>query len=243
MSRPEYQGYLDRFGENVKTVQRAVGADDVDGLLGDISEGLILRAIQNARLQEPPKPLDVALGERVELSARVLPNKYYQANRKNVLWCVMHDMEAAEGMRTAENVARYFAMPTTRTSAHYCADGDSIVPGVPEEHVAWCAKKGNRYGVHYELAGYAKQTREQWLDAYSRRMFQIVAPHVAETCKRWHIPMVKIGPDEVARNEPGICGHYDISKGKKVAGGHYDPGKNFPWDHFIELVNLAAPNV
>jgi hypothetical protein len=40
---------------------------------------------------------------------------------------VIHSMEAAEKDVTAENVARFFAMKSTRASAHLCIDNNSIV--------------------------------------------------------------------------------------------------------------------
>jgi hypothetical protein len=39
-------------------------------------------------------------------------------------------------------------------------------------------------------------------------------------------------------NTRGIFGHIDVTNaGYSHSAGHYDPGPNFPWDHFLVRVN------
>lgn len=240
--RDALQPYLDRFGDQIKEGQRLVGTPD-DGFFGNVSLTALRRALANARLAPPPPPLNPTIGERVPLSLLVPATNYTRANRTKALWLVVHDMEAAESEKTAENVAKWFATPgnaAPRASAHYCVDADSIVPCVPEEHVAWAAKGGNRQGVHYELAGYAAQSPDEWLDAYGKRMLNVAAPHMVDTCRRWGIPLRKIGPADVANGVPGICGHHDITVAFSVKGGHTDPGQGFPWSYLIDLLKRVA---
>lgn len=155
--------------------------------------------------------------------------------RTDVRWVVIHTMEAAEHPGTAENVAAWFASGkrAPEASAHYCVDNDSAVLCVPEEHVAWHAKGGNRYGVGIELAGYAHQAPEDWADDFSDDMLDIAAKVAARTCKRWGIPVAYLGPDGVKDGMKGFCYHRDVTKAFNVVGGHYDPGSNFPIEDFL----------
>ena len=72
------------------------------------------------------------------------------------------------GEISAESVARWFSRPSAQVSAHYCVDVDSIVQCVRERDIAWHARGGNAKSIGIELAGYARQTKAEWADAYSR---------------------------------------------------------------------------
>lgn len=161
---------------------------------------------------------------------------YTKANRIEVRNIMMHTVEAPEKTNTAEAVASWFAGPDApRASAHYCVDGDSIVGCVRETDVAWGCGGCNRYTVHYELAGYARQDGADWSDAYSQAMLRIAAKHVAATAKRWGIPIVKVGPTELRAKQRGICGHIDGTKAFRKSN-HHDPGASFPWTDFLAMV-------
>ncbi|MEV5080336.1 peptidoglycan recognition family protein [Streptomyces sp. NPDC056159] len=161
---------------------------------------------------------------------------------------VVHDMEAPEGPETAENVAHWFAtMPaTSKASAHVCVDNNSAVRCVADGDRAWHAPGANSDGLGIELAGYAKQTRAEWLDAYGKAMFEIAAEVVADWCRKYSIPAVKLTVAELKAGKRGIVGHVDVSKAYGQTN-HTDPGANFPWDYFLERVNAflkpAAPSV
>ena len=152
----------------------------------------------------------------------------------------IHDMEYPELPTSAEWCAQFFAgSAAPRASAHYSVDSNSIVQSVRDRDVAWHAPGANHNGIGIEHAGYAKQSRAQWLDAYSRQELAISAKLVAHLCALYEIPIVKLGPAELRTGEHGICGHVDVS----VAFGkstHYDPGPNFPWDEYLALVELSA---
>lgn len=157
------------------------------------------------------------------------------------LWVVVHDMEFPERPDAAEWTAAYFAGRSARegrsVSSHYCADNDSIVQCVRLSDVAWTVgnRPGNYRGINWELAGYASQTREQWLDPYGRAMLARVAEVMRRDMARFNIPARLLTDAQVKAMTPGVTSHAQLGR---VFGGsdHTDPGAGFPWDHLIELL-------
>jgi N-acetyl-anhydromuramyl-L-alanine amidase AmpD len=158
---------------------------------------------------------------------------------------VIHDMEAPEGPKTAENVASYFKDPKdkdgnpVKASAHYNVDSDSIVCSVKDEDIAWHAPGANSNGIGIEHAGYARQTREEWLDEYSTATLKRSAKLVAELCIKYGIPVKWLTVDELKANQSGICGHVDITNAFNGGKGHTDPGPGWPRDIYIQWVQEA----
>jgi hypothetical protein len=165
------------------------------------------------------------------------------ANRSAIRLVVIHTMETGETEDTAEAVAAWFAGhrgPPPKASAHCCVDGDSLVRCVRPEHVAWAAPGANADGYHVELAGRARQTAEEWADPFSESMLRIAAAHVATICTAYAIPVRRLSHGEVAdKTTQGFCGHIDVTRAFRKST-HTDPGPNFPWDTFIELVNAKV---
>lgn len=243
-------------GEDVAAWQRVLLSDGRDlgrwGSDGDFG-GLTHNATvgwQRARGLTP----DGVVGRRTRLAVgseagQIVPplavvpkfmqaKNFTRANRQDVRMIVLHSMEAAEASTTAENVARWFAGASApRASAHYCVDADSVVQCVREEDVAWHAPGANSTGIGIEHAGYARQTRAQWLDDYSSAMLTLSARLVADICRRWAIDPVFVGTDALKRGERGITTHDAVSKafGKS---DHWDPGKGFPMDWYLGRVAM-----
>jgi len=155
------------------------------------------------------------------------------------LWIVIHDMEAHETPTTAENTANYFATGAggRSVSSHYCADSNSVVQCVLLKDVAWTVgnRAGNYRGINWELAGFASQTREQWLDEFGVAMFDQIAPIIRADAAEYGIPLERRTIAELKAYQPGITSHNDLGK---AFGGtdHTDPGPNFPWDYLLELL-------
>ncbi|MBG0818315.1 N-acetylmuramoyl-L-alanine amidase [Planomonospora sp. ID82291] len=163
--------------------------------------------------------------------------RYYTKGRvRPVRLIVCHSMEAPEKPTTAEAVARWFATSSPRTSTHVNVDNNSMVRSVDDGDTAWCAPNANADGLHVELTGYARQTRTEWLDAFSRATLANAAKVVARWCKKYKIPVRKLTPSEVAAGKKGICGHVDVTRAYPGTGDHTDPGKHFPWDVFLSMV-------
>jgi N-acetyl-anhydromuramyl-L-alanine amidase AmpD len=151
---------------------------------------------------------------------------------------VIHDMEAPEGPLTAENIAHWFAtMPdSSKASAHVCVDNNSAVRCVADGDRAWHAPGANSDGLGIELAGYARQSRAEWLDQYSKGVLDQAAKVVAGWCQKHNIPAVKLTAAELVAGKRGIVGHRDVSAAYRQTD-HSDPGPNFPWDYFLGRVN------
>jgi len=157
---------------------------------------------------------------------------------KKIRLIVIHTMESGEQANKAKQVSLWFAGKTAPdASAHYCVDNKYIVSSVSDKDTAWATGESttNRESISIELAGKASQTKSQWADKYSADMLALAANLVATLCIEHKIPVKKLTPNQV-RTGSGIIGHYDVTLGYRIHGGHTDPGKNFPWKDFIAMV-------
>lgn len=145
-------------------------------------------------------------------------------------------MESPKSITTAENCAKYFATIIKRkASAHICVDVDSAVRCVDDQDVAFHAPGANSDGLGIEHAGYARQSREEWLDDYNREMLKVSAKIVANWCRLHNIPPVKLSVDELKAGKRGLVGHVDVSNAYHQTD-HGDPGPGFPWEFYLALV-------
>lgn len=174
---------------------------------------------------------------------------YIPTGGRTIDYIVVHDMEYPEKSSAAEDCANYFAHPRladgtpNRASAHYCIDADSIVQCVRDQDVAYAAPRVNHDGIHLEHAGYAHQTRDQWLDGFSYEMLKRSARLTATKCVQYAIPAVYVDEAGLQRGERGITDHGTSTRAFGIVGGHTDPGPSFPMDEYIRLVRaeLAPP--
>jgi N-acetyl-anhydromuramyl-L-alanine amidase AmpD len=155
------------------------------------------------------------------------------------LWIVVHDMEAQESGTTAEATAAYFANGAggRSVSAHYCVDNNSVVQCVRLRDSAWTVgnRPGNNRGINWELAGFARQTRAQWLDAFGLAMFHRAAPIIRADAARYGISLRRCTVTDLRALRPGVTSHNDLRLAFGVTD-HTDPGPNFPWDTFLEIL-------
>lgn len=152
---------------------------------------------------------------------------------------VVHTMEAVDKPDTAERVAAWFAGPDApRASAHYNIDQDSIVQSVRDRDVAWHAPGLNHNGIGVEHSGHARQTAKEWKSPNNQAMLTRSAKLVASLCKRYNIPIERRTADDLKSKMRGICGHVDATNAFNKGIGHWDPGLNFPWQEYINLISL-----
>lgn len=146
---------------------------------------------------------------------------------------IMHTTEGGpERMDFAEDVANFFAAPTTDVSAHYVTDVNSIVGCVDEKDIAFHALGDNAQTIGIEMAGKANQTKEQWADAFSQGELKMTAQLAADICKRRNIPVRLLTDRELREHKSGFASHDAVSR---VFGDDIrdDPGPHFPWDRFL----------
>ena len=238
-----------RFGPKTEKLtmewQAAHGLDD-DGVVGPMTRNAALKAMTDLEKDfwvedAAPDVTEFEAASSLDDIETVLAANYTNVTRETVKWVVIHSMEAAEKPHTAEAVANWFSGKSgkpPRASAHYNIDSDSIVRSVPEKAVAWHAPGANRFGIGLEHAGYARQTRKEWLDDYSAEMLWLSARLCAAICKRWGIPIRYVDEEGLKRGDKGITTHVDASEAFKKSD-HYDPGKQFPMDVYLKMVNRA----
>ncbi len=150
---------------------------------------------------------------------------------------VIHDMEFAETPNAAEVIANDFATrpEDQKASAHVCVDNNSVVQCVHDRDVAYAAPGCNNDGIQIELAGFGKQTREQWLDVYGVALLSNAADVVAQYCLKYDITAIHLTNEQLELGHKGIVGHIQVSEVYKLSD-HTDPGPNFPWSEFMSMV-------
>lgn len=190
---------------------------------------------------------------------------YRRAERKRAKLIVLHSMEYPERKTAAEWCAGFFTDPRrpkldpvtkkqlidangkamtepVTASAHFCVDSDSVVQCVERKDIAFhvpgyiAGSELNAISYGIEHHGYARQTRDEWLDAESMAALEISAELVARLCHEDNITPVFLDVEDLkAGNLDGITGHVQCTKASGK-GTHWDPGLNFPWDWYIERV-------
>ncbi|MGN8245228.1 peptidoglycan recognition protein family protein [Cellulomonas soli] len=166
------------------------------------------------------------------------PNKYAGRVRP-IRLIVVHTMEVAESPAVAEAVARAFANPARKASAHVCADTDSRVRCVPDADTAWAAPGANADGLQLELAGYARQDLAGWSDPASVAILEQGAQQAAEWVRAHGIPIRHLSVAQILAGEAGFVGHADVNAAYHRST-HWDPGASFPWDTFLARVATLA---
>lgn len=150
---------------------------------------------------------------------------------------VIHD---TSNTASAANEAHYAATRTDAqsswTSAHFYVDTAGPLGSLVLNKQAWAAYSyANQHGWHIEMCG----TNAGTAGAVPAVTIAKTAALVAQLCKLAGIPVVHLGPADVAAGKSGICGHWDITQGLHV-GTHDDPGPKFDWAGFINQVKAGG---
>ena len=169
-----------------------------------------------------------------------------RVKRPRTLVIVIHDMEVPLEKGVAETVARsWHTSASPQASVHKIVDPGGVVRCLGDGDLAWGAgPHANEIGLHLELAGYARQTREEWLAPEALGMLRLAAVQCAAWAAKYRIPVKRLTIDELRRTYltsgyRGFVGHVDVSAAWPGDTDHTDPGGGFPWDVFLELVQAA----
>jgi hypothetical protein len=183
--------------------------------------------------------------EPLDLNAiRFVPARFFKPGPpegRQIDVLVFHTAETGEGPTSAEGVAAYFKDPRDQNgnpvmaSAHYSGDSNSIVQSVKDRDIAHAAPPMNDHGLHFELAGRANQSAEQWSDDFSRAELELAARWAAAKAEAYAIPLKWVDREGLKRGERGFTTHFEVSKAFGQST-HQDPGPNFPAARFLELV-------
>jgi len=155
---------------------------------------------------------------------------------------VIHSMECPLEPGRAEQVARWFAGPTTpRASAHYMVDPHSVWCGVRPPNIAWHVGSANRYGgaasIGIEQSGYAYKT--DWLaEGWPQQQLDRVVDLTASLCDRYGIPRQWVDVAGLRAGKPGISTH-GLCTQAGLGTDHTDPGPAWPVDEFMRRLTGA----
>ncbi len=177
---------------------------------------------------------------------------FTKGRTKPIRLIVLHTMESQEKPSTAINVAAWFSdrKRSPQASAHVCVDGSqaTVKPGqkypapivrlVDDGDTAWAAPGANADGLHIEMAGIAAQSVANWADPYSLAVLDNAAAVAVVWVKKYGITVKRLSQVEILDGKtPGFIGHVDATHAFKIPGAdHTDPGANFPWVYFLQLV-------
>jgi N-acetyl-anhydromuramyl-L-alanine amidase AmpD/prophage tail gpP-like protein len=184
---------------------------------------------------------------------KFLQAHYYTEGRiLPIKWIVIHTMGNDKTSDAAQNVANMFAAGGNAegpASAHYCIDNEHIIQCVHDKDEAYSVKGSDSSGnsinmqsLNFEHAG-GNQSASEWQDTFSQQMLRLSAKLTAQRAHAWGIPMVHVIPSGLAAGQSGFAGHVDFSTAFPVAGGHADPGPDFPWAQYMQMVSDEAANL
>jgi hypothetical protein len=180
------------------------------------------------------------MADKIEAVCR---RQYYPASKSSgsrrlssITLVVMHSAEAM----SAAGVARYFQSSAAGGSAHITVDDKECQRSLPNSAIPWGAPGANRQGFHIEQCGYARWSREEWLehDETLRRAAYKAALH----CVKFDIPTLLLKAPDLKRGKSGITTHVEVSR---AFGGsdHWDPGKGWPAAKFMAYVRTYAKSL
>ncbi len=106
-----------------------------------------------------------------------------------------------------------------------CVDSNSAVRCVDDGDTAWPAPNANASGLHIELTGYARQSRAQWLDAFSMATLKNAAEVAAAWVKTYNISIRHLTPAQVRAGQKGFCAHCDVTRAYPGTGSTPTPAR------------------
>lgn len=104
----------------------------------------------------------------------------------------------------------------------------------------------NKTWWHICIPGYARQTRDEWLNDSSRQGILAVAEFIVDKAKVDGFPLERVNASDLKAGKGGYCAHADVSQAWDQTN-HTDPGNGFPWDvlaaDIAALVTVTPPPI
>ena len=138
---------------------------------------------------------------------------------------VVHCTEGSTAAGAAGWWARPVVMDGTEGSAHIVFDDDIAIRAVDDDQVAYGARGYNFNGLHIEIAGFTRWTRDEWLE--HRPRLAAAAAFQGAAHRTYGVPF----------RESTVNGYH--SHRGLPGNDHTDPGPNFPWDVYLPQVQAA----
>jgi hypothetical protein len=151
---------------------------------------------------------------------------------------VLHDTEGS----TAQGAASWFQNPASQGAAHFCLDANHCYRTCDPTTVAFGAPGANEDGLHFEQAGFASWTRQQWL-TLGRGTIERTAYRTALWADKLGIPARWLTDKQLANGTAkGFTTHRQITR-VLPGGTHTDPGQNYPRDIFMARCRYWKANL
>jgi hypothetical protein len=165
------------------------------------------------------------------------PPKFHgAANNDPITRVVIHGTVSRCVPGGAIAVARYFRDLVIRpSSAHYVCDPLFTRQVTWDSVVAYHAPP-NQHSIGIELCDIQGGSPRRWRGPNHRLMLNRGALVTAKLCAAYGIPPIRLTVTELKEGKHGICGHVDVSNAFHQTD-HTDPGPDFPWGYFMDLVN------
>ena len=159
----------------------------------------------------------------------------------------LHSAENQELPGQALHLLQWFAGSTApEASANEIVDNKEILESVADSDTSWelANKALNLIAWGIEITGHASNTAAQWGDPYETETLKNAVIAVkAEMIKRG-IPPIHLTDSQIraaVAGDPtikGIITHADATRALSIAGGHTDPGPNFPLLQFLAQLKI-----
>jgi N-acetyl-anhydromuramyl-L-alanine amidase AmpD len=138
--------------------------------------------------------------------------------RADTDFIVVHDMESD----SIDGVQHYFETSSPDEVGAHLGIGlhGQLRQWADLDALVYHAKGGNSHGIGIELAGFASLPRWRWIKRRNQRI--TLAKAIARLCHMYNLGL--------PTRHQNVKAHAEI-----LAGGHTDPGPNFPWDAMGKL--------
>ena len=157
-----------------------------------------------------------------------IPN-YVEGRTEKIDLIVIHATRSGiPGNNDRISTINWFKNPASHASSHRLYDTDGWVGGfVADWDTAWHAGYLNPRSLGAEVCQPTDDT------PFTDLQVMTLAIGVRLWCEIHSIPKVRVFDE----NQRGIIGHDDTDQGQYW--GKTDPGHMFPWDRFMEIVNMS----
>jgi hypothetical protein len=166
---------------------------------------------------------------------------FYRQRNGRVLAIVVHITAGLQDLdgwadHSAETTARYAATTDRKVSWHSASDTDSRFELLPASFTAWQCEGYNSVTYGHEISKASTDwdaMPREWVD----KTLAQAAAHLAVKAKELGVPVRRASKAELdaARASGGapvgFVAHADLNPATRT-----DPGQNFPWVRFLELV-------